>query len=372
MKINIKYFTIKPSKNGERYYWQPIKDLRDAGWEIKRLSNNKDQAMFEAFEQNKKLAAWQAGNAKIDNGPVLNKTISALLDDFIRSPEFTKLADNTRKLYIKGSKIIKAEIGHATFNTIIAADVTRLKDKFETSQPGKAQCIVSTGQAATSWAIRTGYPGAAATLDLNPWAKQRITQRKKPVEIWSPAQIDLMVTTADDIDPSIGTAILLMEWFGQYPSDIIEMTWPIYVAGCFYFERKKTGALISAPVSPRLKERLLVEKISTPLSTYIICCASTGKPWNIETLRKKFRDVRALAAKEDPTIAGLTMGKLRHTAVTNMFDANISFMDIAGVTGHSLKSVQTIIDRYNKRTEKQARRATTQRIIDDGRHSAHI
>jgi len=63
------------------------------------------------------------------------------------------------------------------------------------------------------------------------------------------------------------------------------------------------------------------------------------------------------------------MGTLRHTAVTNMFDANINQMDIAAITGHNMKSVQTILDRYNKRSERQARRATTQRIIDDGRHS---
>jgi len=79
--------------------------------------------------------------------------------------------------------------------------------------------------------------------------------------------------------------------------------------------------------------------------------------------------VRSIAAAKDPAITFLTMGTLRHTAVTNMFDANISPMDIAAITGHKLDSVQTILDRYNKRSVKQATRATTQRIIDDGRHS---
>jgi hypothetical protein len=372
MKINIKYFTEKPSKSGTRYYWQPTKKLRDAGWKIKRLSDNKDQAAFEAYEQTKKLGLWLSGEGKIDNTIRADRTISVLLDDFLTSAAFKKLATNTQKLYRKGSKIIKDEIGHATFNQIIAADVTRLKDRYEPKTPGKAQCIISTGQAAMSWAIRSGYTGAPATLDLNPWAKQRVKRPAADVSIWLPDQIDLMIETADKIDPSIGTAILLMEWFGQYPSDIIDMKWNIYKNGTFSFKRKKTGAPISAPVSPRLKERLLVEKFAAPLSTYIVCCHATGKPWNIENLRKKFRQVRATAAKDYPEIKKLKMGTLRHTAVTNMFDANINQMDIAAITGHTMKSVLTILDRYNKRTQRQARRATTQRIIDDGRHSTLI
>jgi len=239
MKINIKYFTSKPSKNGTRYYWQPTKKLRDAGWQIKRLSNNRDQAAFEAYEQTKKLAAWLCGSGKIDNTIRADKTISALLDDFLISSAFKKLATNTQKLYRNGSKIIKNEIGHATFNTITASDVTRLKEKFETKTPGKALCVISTGQAAMSWAIRSGYSGAPKTLDLNPWSKQRVKRVKTSVTIWTPAQVDMMVTAADKIDPSIGHAILLMDWFGQYPSDIIAMTWAIYLEGSFYFKRKK-------------------------------------------------------------------------------------------------------------------------------------
>ncbi len=369
MKLQIKYFTKKPSKTGLRYYWQPTKKLRDAGWQIKRLSDNEEQAAFEAYEQTKKLAAWLSGSGEIDNKVKTDKTMSALLDDFLASDHVSKLAANTIKLYKTGAKAIKADIGHATFNTITAAEVTRLKNKYELTLPGKALNMVITGQAAMSWAIRSGYPCAPATLDLNPWHKQRIKRKNRAMTIWTAGQVDLMIKCADQVDPSIGTAILLMEWFGQYPSDIIEMKWNIYKDGLFNFDRKKTGVAISAPVSPRLIERLFIEKITDPLSTYIICCHSTGKPWNLETLRKKFRLVRAITAAKDPAITFLTMGTLRHTAVTNMFDANISPMDIAAITGHKLDGVQNILDRYNKRTVRQARRATTQRIIDDGRHS---
>lgn len=372
MNLHIKYFTKKPSKDGWRYYWQPTLRLRNLGWKIIRLSNNEDQAAVEAWKQTQKLAEWESGSGAIDNHIQVNKTISALLDDFLVSGHVSKLAANTIKLYKSGAKAIKKEIGHATFNTITAADVTRIKDKYEASLPGKTQNMIITGQAAMSWAIRSGYAGAPATLDLNPWAKQRVKRKKRDLSIWTPEQVDMLIKAADKIDPSIGTAILLMEWFGQYPSDIIEMKWNIYKEGVFTFVRKKTGINISAPVSPRLKDRLMIEKFTDPLSTYIICCDATGKPWNIETLRKKFREVRAVAASDDPAISFLTMGTLRHTAVTNMFDANISPMDIAGITGHKLDSVQTILDRYNKRTQRQARRATTQRIIDDGRHSTQI
>src|SRR3546814_1856244 len=53
---------------------------------------------------------------------------------------------------------------------------------------------------------------------------------------------------------------------------------------------------------------------------------------------------------------------LRHTAVTRNAEAGVSVPRIAGVTGHKLKSVEDIIDRYLVRTGKMAREAFRQRL----------
>ena len=230
-----------------------------------------------------------------------------------------------------------------------------------------------------SWAIRTGYTGAPTTLDLNPWAKQKLSCNAKEARIWTAEQIDAIVHHADTVPapggkllPSIGTAILMMEWLGHYPADIISMMWSNYKNNQFTFKRQKnghkTGITIKCDSSPRLSERLVMEKYRQPLSTHMLVNEATGRPWTVGNLRTHFRRIVNELAVKDESFKGLIMGHLRHTAITNMFDAGINPIAIASITGHSLNQVYAILDLYNKRTEKQSRTATTTRLATDKRH----
>ena len=53
-------------------------------------------------------------------------------------------------------------------------------------------------------------------------------------------------------------------------------------------------------------------------------------------------------------IAGLTFHDLRGTAVTRLSEAECSPQQIATFTGHSLRDVYAILDRYGARTPKLA------------------
>ncbi|SBW07298.1 hypothetical protein KL86APRO_12226 [uncultured Alphaproteobacteria bacterium] len=53
---------------------------------------------------------------------------------------------------------------------------------------------------------------------------------------------------------------------------------------------------------------------------------------------------------------------LRHTAVTELATAGCSALEIAGVTGHTLKSVNEIPERYLVRTSDLAAAATENRL----------
>ena len=368
--MRVKYFVTKGTAQHSRHYWQPSKALIDQGWNIERLDGNRDIALGQAFALTQKLTKWRMDNAS-DTNVMITTKFHDLLATWVASPEYDGLSTGTKKFYRAGLKSISTAFGPIDIQKITSAMVNDLKHKFH-NQPGKAAQVIRTGQAATSWAIRHGYAGAPKTLDLNPWAKQKLESYSATIEIWSKEQIDLMVTIADRIDPSIGTAILLMEWLGHYPQDIIKLTWACYKSSTFKFKRQKTGSNVTVDASPRIKFRLVAEKIRQPWSIYILAAQHTGKPWKIDNLRKHFRDIRNEAAKQDKTILSLTMGKLRHTAVTNLFDAGIDPMDIAAITGHKPHRVLIILDRYNKRSERQARRATSARIKDDARHSSLI
>ena len=52
---------------------------------------------------------------------------------------------------------------------------------------------------------------------------------------------------------------------------------------------------------------------------------------------------------------------LRHTAVTRLSEAGCTPQQIAAITGHSIKTVETIIDRYLVRTAELARTAFEKR-----------
>lgn len=368
--MRVKYFVTKGPASKPRHYWQPSKSLIARGLNTERLDDDLDIAMGQAFALTQRLSKWRLDNMSEVNATTATK-FHDLLTAWISSQDYVGLSSGTKNFYRSGLKPILSAFGTMDSQKITSAMVNDLKNKFS-HQPGKAAQVVRTGQAATSWAIRAGYAGAPKTLDLNPWAKQRLDESKAEPVIWSGSQIDHMVNIADEIDPSLGTAILLMEWLGQYPGDIIALTWSCYKNTTFRFKRKKTGASITVDASPRIKARLMTEKIRQPLSTYILAARHTGKPWTLDNFRKHFRKIRAVAAWEDLTVLALTMGKLRHTAVTNMFDAGINPMDIAAITGHKLNSVMIILDRYNKRTEKQAKRAVTGRLKQDTRHSQQI
>ena len=56
-------------------------------------------------------------------------------------------------------------------------------------------------------------------------------------------------------------------------------------------------------------------------------------------------------------IDGLTFHDLRGTAVTRLSEAGCTPQEIATITGHSLRDVAAILDRYLGRTEKIAQGA---------------
>jgi transposase len=72
--------------------------------------------------------------------------------------------------------------------------------------------------------------------------------------------------------------------------------------------------------------------------------------------------VRAAAAKDRPEMAELWFMRLRHTAVVRLGEAGVNVPQIASITGHTLKTCYTILERYNVRTDKMAVSAFQQRL----------
>jgi len=84
----------------------------------------------------------------------------------------------------------------------------------------------------------------------------------------------------------------------------------------------------------------------------IILPNGRGRPWAPNAFRKAWG---AAAAKAG--IIGLHFHDLRGTAVTRLSEAGCTPQEIARFTGHSLRDVAAILDRYLARTDKLASNA---------------
>jgi hypothetical protein len=63
--------------------------------------------------------------------------------------------------------------------------------------------------------------------------------------------------------------------------------------------------------------------------------------------------------------AWLTMRTLRHTCITALHDAGCVREQIRTITGHTIASINDVLDRYDKLTADQAGAALTRRLAHE-------
>jgi integrase len=81
----------------------------------------------------------------------------------------------------------------------------------------------------------------------------------------------------------------------------------------------------------------------------VILTNKRGMAWAPNAFRKAWGDTCHKA-----NITGLHFHDLRSTAVTRLAEAECSHAEIASITGHSVRDVGAILDKYLARTDKIA------------------
>lgn len=99
------------------------------------------------------------------------------------------------------------------------------------------------------------------------------------------------------------------------------------------------------PVTRRL--RAVID--NTPRVSTVILTNGRKQPWQSNSFRKAWG-----AASKAAGIDGLTFHDLRGTAIRRLSEADCTPQEIATITGHSLRDVAAILDRYSARTNKIA------------------
>jgi len=187
----------------------------------------------------------------------------------------------------------------------------------------------------------------------NPARSIKIKAEESHVEIWEQADVDAYVSAAMKAKrPSIALSILTMWEVGQRITDLRRFRPGAEYdadAGMFRFWQSKTRSYVAVPVSPSLR-KLLAEAAKGKL--FLFSDERTGKAYTEERLWEVFDTVREAAIAEGAR--HLQMRWLRHSCVVQLARQNVEIMQIRAITGHSPKTIHTIVTTYCPRDDAQA------------------
>lgn len=233
-----------------------------------------------------------------------------------------------------------------------------------------------------------GYVPAA----MNPFESLNVGLPKAKLIVWPQAAITGMVELADELcRPSLGDAIVTMGWLGVRRQDWL--AWPANAFDTEYlaWDTEKTDAPVTIPwtIVPELRARIEAAKLRNqraPVRATTFFVDDVGRrPWSPARFHNAFTRLRTEFGKRhesfatryavkhypgDPLripTAWLTMRVLRHTCITALHDAGCAREQIRAITGHTIASINEVLDRYTKLTADQAGAALSKRLAHEDR-----
>jgi len=394
----IRYLVEKPGANGPRWYWQPSAQLRAQGWRPQRLlANTLAEAMERAEQLNTEVDARRAQLPEGKAARAAAGSVLAMIQAY-KASKWWPAGARTRKDYGHYLDAIATWAGDMPARAVTPRAVQAFHDGMERRSEGKGRArrtIHTPARAAAAVRVLSALFSAGVRLGFvagNPALRAGISvaRQREPV-LWSRAQLDHLVATADAMGwRSHGTAMLLNYWCGQRQADILDLAPWHMEQGAIVLAQRKSGVRrqkVSLPVHlvPELVARLEAERTRTSKLaslTHLLLHEGTGRPWQGYTFTHTFADIRKLAAKGGtatapngakapiaamPSCANLRWMELRHTAVTALKAAGLDALAIASITGHTAQSVQAILDRhYLIRTSEAAELAFKARLAKEG------
>ncbi len=230
-----------------------------------------------------------------------------------------------------------------------------------------ARAAVAAFSAAWSW----GELAPAWRLGANPRRALEFAQPEGRIVIYSDGEIRALVAAADYLGRgSVGDGIMLGLLTCQRQGDRLAMRDDGLLDGRRVIRQSKSGKLVPVKETPQLTARLDGARARTAALLLrfgnradppgvIVVNEETGLAYNGDDYRHAFAEVRAVALAGVPGLlppcpalydAGTQSLKtdqdLRDTGVTWLARAGCTLVEICAISGHSARSVETIIRHY--------------------------
>ena len=277
------------------------------------------------------VQAWQ--EAQKLRKPRHDSTLLGILDSYQRSSAFTDLTPRTRADYVRHFRGIETEFGSLPIAALadrrVRGDMLAWRDRLAKASPRQADYAIAILARVLSWAHDRGL------APDNPLQRPgRIYRADRTERIWSDADEAAFMAAAP---AHLRLAFLLAADTGQRQGDLLRMPWSAYDGDRLTVRQGKTRRRVVMPVSARLRETL----DTTPRRAVTILATTRGRSWTSDGFQTSWGK-----ACEAAGIEGLTFHDLRGTAVTRLALAGCSVPEIAAITGHSLRDVETILDTH--------------------------
>jgi integrase len=284
------------------------------------------------------VASYQAAycNQRKPDASLFRSVVAA----YRASPEFTSLRKRTQADYLKQISKIEADFASLPLDAMEDIRVTRdFLDWRESmaSSPRQADYAWTVLMRIISWAR-----GRGLTSYRPPERVERLYHADRSDKIWTEEHVAAFMAVAP---VTLQRALVLALETGQRQGDLLVLPWSAFDGTWIRLRQSKTGRRVSVPVTRCL--RALLDGM--PRTSPVMLTNSRGRPWQPNAFRKAWG-----AASRNAGIVDLTFHDLRGTAVTRLSEAECTPQEIATITGHSLRDVGVIMDRYSARTDKLA------------------
>lgn len=350
-KLTVKYLVTKRKRGKAYHYWQPKARYKVNGEWVDcplgsvSLPGDEAQAVIEANEMNKALAAWRRGG---DMFPGLRLgTFDWLMTQYRKDSSFTKLAPGTQALYLNVMKTLSAKLGDFPADKI-TKDIART-NIYLALDPNTRKA----SQAMQVARVIFSYGMDFKELKFNPFDKQKVEKYPARQGIISKADIQGAKTKALALGlKSIAMAIHMGSDTGQRPGDLRKIPLTAYDGKWLKVVQSKTKAVVEIPIFklPELKAEL---DAITHDSVLILHEERTRKSYSKDMLCTRVREVFKAAGLGDD----VQFRDLRRTAVVRLAEAGCTIPEICAITGHSLSDGAKILKVYLPLSRQMAENA---------------
>jgi integrase len=278
------------------------------------------------FEQ-----SWQEACAKKAKAP--DGTLQSLFDYFQSTAEFTNAISERTRLDYKAiiERTLEPKFGDFPLKALTDP---RTRGVFKEWRDELAQRSIR--RAEYAWNVLARVLSVAVDrgkITVNPCEKGgKLYHGSRRDKIWTAEDEAAFLKGAP---AHLHLSLLLGLWTGQRQGDLLRLPWSAYDGKYIRLRQGKTGARVVIPVGAPLKAAL----DRTPRRSPIILTNLDGQPW------KQFGSYFGKVTRR-LGITGLTFNDLRGSAVTRLALAGASEPMIATITGHTMGTVRSILDRH--------------------------